>query len=122
MNKKEFLNEEQYQKINKKVNLFGKIMLIFGGLSFLVCTILLFGNLIDFEVRGLISILWVFSFALAGFGLMFYIKAHSRELSAYLVQQQMPIAKESIEKMAPTAGVAAEEIAKGIKKGLSEEE
>ena len=39
-----------------------------------------------------------------------------------MAQQQMPVAKESIEKMAPSAGVAAKEIAKGVKKGLKEED
>ena len=34
----------------------------------------------------------------------------------------MPIVKESMEKMAPSAGVSAKEIAKGIKEGISEEE
>ncbi len=34
----------------------------------------------------------------------------------------MPIAKEVIEKIAPSVGVAAKEIAKGIKEGLKDEE
>ena len=34
----------------------------------------------------------------------------------------MPIAKEGIDEMAPTIGNAAKEIAKGIKKGLKDEE
>ena len=34
----------------------------------------------------------------------------------------MPVAKEGIEKMAPAVGNAAEEIARGIKEGLKDEE
>lgn len=51
-----------------------------------------------------------------------FTTANRREINAFYVQQQMPIAKEGIEQMAPTAGVAAKEIAKGIKQGLKDEE
>lgn len=50
-----------------------------------------------------------------------YSTAKGREISAFYVQQQMPIAKEGINEIAPTIGNAAGEIAKGIKKGLDDE-
>lgn len=50
------------------------------------------------------------------------MRAHLRQISAYMAQQQMPIAKESIEKIAPSVGVAAKEITKGIKEGLEDDE
>lgn len=53
--------------------------------------------------------------------LIIYIISKQREINAFYVQQQMPIAQEGIEKMAPSAGVAAKEIAKGIKEGLNDE-
>lgn len=56
------------------------------------------------------------------FGAMFILTAKRREITAFTAQQVMPVAKEGIEKMAPTAGVTAKEIAKGIKKGLKDEE
>lgn len=48
--------------------------------------------------------------------------AKRRQILAFSAQQVMPIAKEGIDEMAPTIGNAAGEIAKGIKKGLSDEE
>ena len=48
--------------------------------------------------------------------------ARGREIIAFSVQQAMPVAQESIEKIAPSAGKAAKEIAKGIKEGLKDEE
>ena len=55
-------------------------------------------------------------------GSMLILTSKRREVNAFIVQQSMPIAKEGIEKMAPSAGVAAKEIAKGIKEGLKDEE
>lgn len=51
-----------------------------------------------------------------------YATAKGREINAFYVQQQIPIAKEGIEEMAPTVGNAVGEIARGIKKGLKDEE
>lgn len=46
---------------------------------------------------------------------------NQRNIMAYQTQQVMPIAQEKIEKMAPSMGTAAKEIAKGIKEGLSDD-
>ena len=51
-----------------------------------------------------------------------YFISKGREIAAFTTQQAMPIAKEGIDEMAPTIGNAAKEIAKGIKKGLKDEE
>lgn len=51
-----------------------------------------------------------------------YATAKGREIDAFYAQQQIPVAKEEIEEMAPTVGNAVGEIAKGIKKGLKDEE
>ncbi len=51
-----------------------------------------------------------------------YATAKGRKINAFYVQQQIPIAKEEIEEMAPTVGNAVGEIARGIKKGLKDEE
>lgn len=50
-----------------------------------------------------------------------YMVAKGRNILAFKAQQIMPVAKESIEEMAPTVGSAAGEIAKGIKKGLNDD-
>ena len=49
-----------------------------------------------------------------------YVFAKRREITAFTTQQVMPVAQEGIEKMAPTVGNAAKEVAKGIKEGLNE--
>lgn len=49
-----------------------------------------------------------------------YIIAKRREITAFQTQQVMPIAQEGIEKMAPTIGNAAGEIAKGITTGIKD--
>ena len=45
-----------------------------------------------------------------------YMVAKRRNIFAFQKQQVIPVAKESIEEMAPTIGSAVGEIAKGIKK------
>jgi flagellar basal body-associated protein FliL len=52
-------------------------------------------------------------------GIVMFI-AKRREIMAFTVQQTMPVAQEATEKMAPTVGVVAKEIAKGIKEGINE--
>lgn len=54
--------------------------------------------------------------------LILYITSKQREINAFYAQQQMPLAQEGMEKMGPSVGVAAKEIAKGIKEGLEEDE
>ena len=49
-----------------------------------------------------------------------YVFSKRREITAFTTQQVMPVAQEGIEKMAPTVGNAAKEVAKGIKEGLNE--
>ena len=53
--------------------------------------------------------------------LMFFMITKRREIMAYGMQDMRPLAEEGAEKMAPTAGKVAEEVAKGIKKGLDKE-
>lgn len=48
-----------------------------------------------------------------------YLIGNQREISAYMAQQQIPINKENLEKMSPSMGTAAKEIAKGVKEELS---
>lgn len=59
------------------------------------------------------------TFAVSG---SIYATAKGREITAFYTQQQMPVAKEGIDEMAPSASEAAKEIAKGVKEGLKDEE
>ncbi len=51
-----------------------------------------------------------------------YMFSKRREITAFTAQQVMPVAKEGIDEMAPTIGNAVGEIAKGIKKGLNDDD
>lgn len=51
-----------------------------------------------------------------------YLNSKGREIHAYTVQQSMPINQETMEKMAPTYGKVAKEVASGIKEGMTEDE
>ena len=77
----------------------------------------------DFDYPLLLCVLGGF-IVLAGLPISFmaYIVSKRREIAAYSVQQVMPVAKEGIETVAPSVGVAAKEITKGIKDGLNDEE
>ena len=117
---KPVLSEEQYQKTAKKLKTIGNILLIVGGISFLVCSVLVFGDFLSFEARGLVGFLWVFSFGVVGFGCVIKFMGSGREIMAFQAQSAMPIAKEGAKEMAPTAGAVAKEIAKGVKEGINE--
>lgn len=76
----------------------------------------------DFASTGFIlfgAFICIASFMIS---LSIFFIAKRRQILAFSAQQVMPIAKEGIDEMAPTIGNAAGEIAKGIKKGLSDEE
>jgi hypothetical protein len=94
----------------------GIILLIVG------IALVLFGFIAAFGFdKNNLFILAVLGLPCATFGLMFLLKGNGREIAAFNAQQHMPIAKESAEKMAPTAGKVAKEITKGIKSGLEDE-
>ena len=60
-----------------------------------------------------------------GFGLVLIMMAKRRSIMAYTMQQSMPVAQETTEKMTPTvakaAGHVAKEVARGIKEGKADE-
>ncbi len=146
MEEKKYLDENQYQQKVKKLKKTGKTFLIVGicmlilGIIFLAlgftgfgktginmaseagfnsmqATKEIFGN---FGLFVLGDILCTFGLLAIGIGGVIAIMAHRREIMAFTVQQSMPVAKEKINEMAPTIGNAANEVAKGIKKGLNE--
>ncbi|HPQ78990.1 MAG TPA: hypothetical protein PLG47_00865 [Candidatus Dojkabacteria bacterium] len=60
-------------------------------------------------------------FASIVLALMFFLFAKRRQITAFSVQQSMPVTKEGLEEMAPTLGEVGKEIAKGIKEGTKGE-
>ena len=59
----------------------------------------------------------IFTLVISGVLFLIYKK---REITAFTIQQTMPIAKEGIEEMSPTIGKAVKDVAKGITEGISE--
>ena len=122
---KEYLNEEKYNKIKKILKTIGFISLSIGVILFVMSLLIRVPEMGQdgwFELESKKDHLRFLSFI---FGLMlpmsmFFI-AYGREIRAFQAQQVMPVAKEGIEKMAPTAGVVAKEVTKGIKEGLNED-
>ena len=122
---KEYLSEEKYNNVKKVLKTIGLISLIVGIVLFISSFIMQVPEMNQpgwFEAESKKNHLRFLSFI---FGLMipfptFFI-AYGREIRAFQAQQGMPVAKEGIEKMAPTAGVVAKEITKGIKEGMNED-
>lgn len=126
MNQKQYLSEERYQKVNKVFKIFYLILSIIGiGMIIGGVVLLVKNSSIDyFNTEKLIAvILLVVGVALTILSLGdLFRHAFTRDITAYYAQQQMPLAQEGIEKIAPSVGVAAKEIAKGIKEGIENEE
>lgn len=141
MEKQEYLNEENYQRSNKKLKTVGKILLIIGIIIMVISFIMIvlsfmgFGNtavssignesfstgamqktaggmLGSFGLFALGGFMSTTGFGLTAVGGIIMFMAHRREITAYTTQQVMPIAQEGMEKMAPTIGKVGGEIAK----------
>ena len=117
MNDKEHLNEERYQKTKKKINIIGIVLLCIG----LPLAILGFVTTFVMHSENNLFFLMFLGMPMIFIGFSLIMASHMREISAFTAQQQMPIAKEGIEKISPSVGVAAKEIAKGVKEGLKDE-
>ena len=130
MSADEHLNEEKYQKTNRKLKRAGSIMMIIGGLMLCLLIVGIVTQIASFSThRGEFNPLLT---AVAGFAGVFglpilaigaylrFVIANGRNITSYFAQQQMPIAKEGIEKATPVVGKAAGSIAKEISKGIQE--
>ena len=149
---KKYLNEEEYIRNNKKVNRVGKVVLITGiiliifavllmvisflGLkntvnvynfnstddSFNLVTNSMFGSFGLFAIAVFLSFI---GFTCLMFGAVLTLTSHRREITAYTTQQAMPIVKETMDEVTPSAakaaGTVAKEVTKGVKEALNEE-
>lgn len=127
MRENEYLNEEQFKTNNKKVKTAGLIVLSIGIImliiGFFVIKVPKMGEYGWFELSSRSSFFKRVGFFLTVVGCMIrFVVGNHRQIMAYQVQQGMPIAQEGIEKMSPSMGNAAKEIAKGIKEGMSGDE
>lgn len=139
MNNNEYLTEERYNKANKKIKLAGVIILLVGlaiigfGVYMLIVansmSIPKMGEPNWFDASSAQSskqfaggALCIVGFFVTVVGcIVRFVIPNQRNIAAYQAQQMRPVAQEGIEKIAPSAGVAAKEIAKGVKEGLKDE-
>lgn len=135
MSTEEYLNEEKYQKTNKKMKKVGTIMMIIGGILLSLFFVSIFmqfasfgSNKPDFNpmLFGIFGVAGVFGLPIFAAGAYIrFVISNGRNITSYLAQQQMPVAKEGIEKATPVvskaAGSVAKEVAKGIKEGTKDE-
>ena len=140
MNNNEYLTEERYNKANKKIKFAGVIILLVGlaiigfGVYMLIVansmSIPKMGEPNWFDMSSAQSskqftggALCIVGFFVTVVGCMVrFVIPNQRNIAAYQAQQMRPVVQEGIEKISPSAGVAAKEIAKGIKEGLKDEE
>ena len=146
MEKKEYLNEEQYLKTANKLKSLGKTVLIVGVVGLILGLVLTIVGLLGFGktatdtigsfdsnptgvvggALGSIGLLILGGFIdFVGFtataaGAVILVIAHKREITAFTVQQTMPLMQEGVEKITPTVSNAAGSIAKEISKGIQE--
>ena len=124
MENNKYLNEERYQKFNKTFKILYLILSLIGIGMIIGGIILLVSNKsVDyFSIEKLIGCaLIVVGIALSILSIGDLLRhTFTRDIVSYYAQQQMPIAKEGIEKISPSVGVAAKEIAKGVKEGLND--
>lgn len=122
-----YLNEENYQKINKNINKGGLALFIIGILmeitSIIVVVISIIGitNNANSSIFPLIicALLIAFGGVAVKLGMNLLFVGHKREIVAFQAQQVMPVAKEEIGEIAPTIGKSAGDIAAGIREGLN---
>ena len=125
-NENQYLNEAKYKKIKG-------VLITIGCISIVVAVILLIlaitkqvpdmGQDNWFEEQTAKNLLFGGSFV---FGLMIplvvFPMAFARDINAFSAQSTIPVAKETVNEMAPSAGTVAKEVTKGIKEGLNDEE
>ena len=123
--KKEYLSEEKYEKIKKVLIKIGLISIIIAVVLLITSFVIKVPELGEEGWSDAQTTVGIMRFGAFVFGVFLpfpiFGVAFGREITAFNAQQSMPIAQEGIEKMAPSMGTAAKEIAKGIKDGLSDD-
>lgn len=128
--KGKYVNEENHQKVKRKLKTVGKILLSIGivtSITGIILLILGFANVGDFSsnidmVLFMVGgFLFAIGFAILGFGIYATFFAHAREIGSYTASSVAPVLKETTEYIAPTinntVGGMAESISEGIASG-----
>ena len=128
-----YLNEESYQKANKKVKIAGAIIIILGlallGLG--IYTLVMASKIVEpsmsdpnwfnvssskmkMESTGMFMVIPSIFVIIVGCMVRFIIP-NQRKIMAYRLQQMMPLTKEGVEEMTPAMKKLAKELKDGIK-------
>ena len=128
-NKNEIVNEQNYQRIKKKVKKIAAFLIIFGIIFAAVgITLIVLANKNDESTpsAGLMigSFFTIFiGIALVIFGVVTLITAHQREILAFHAGGMLPVAKDVVnytsDNIAPAAGKGFETITKSVTSGIA---
>ena len=124
MNNNQFLNEEKYQKIKKKMKIIALISLIIGLALFAVAIFTHIPAMSEdgwFEAKHTQSLLFFGGFIFTiMIPLPLLFMSHARDIAAFQAQSMMPVAKEGVKEMAPTMGQTAGTIMKEMAPAMKE--
>ncbi len=128
-----YLNEEQYQKANRKIKIAGTIVIVLGLalLGFGIYTLIMSNKIVEpsmtssnwfsvssskmkMQSMGMFMVIPSIFVIIVGCMIRFVIP-NQRQIMAYKLQQMIPLTKEGVEEMTPTMKKVASEITKGIK-------
>ena len=128
-----YLNEEQYQKANRKIKIVGTIVIVLGLalLGFGIYTLIMSNKIVEpsmtssnwfsvssskmkMQSMGMFMVIPSIFVIIVGCMIRFVIP-NQRQIMAYKLQQMIPLTKEGVEEMTPTMKKVASEITKGIK-------
>ncbi|MBQ1813037.1 MAG: hypothetical protein II119_03740 [Bacilli bacterium] len=133
MMENKYLNEEQYQKANRKIKIAGTIVIVLGLalLGFGIYTLIMSNKIVEpsmtssnwfsvssskmkMQSMGMFMVIPSIFVIIVGCMIRFVIP-NQRQIMAYKLQQMIPLTKEGVEEMTPTMKKVASEITKGIK-------
>lgn len=124
MEENKYLNEKKYQKIKKTLITIGCISIV---IAVTLLVLALTKNVPEMGQDDWFEAGESRMFMLFGafvFGIIIpmatFMTAFARDINAFNAQSTIPVAKEAVNEMAPTAGNVAKEITKGVKEGLNE--
>ena len=128
-----YLNEESYEKANKKVKIVGTIIILIGLalLGFGIYTLVMASKIVEpsmsssdwfsissgkmrMESTGMFMVIPSIFVIIVGCMVRFIIP-NQRKIAAYQIQQMVPLAKEGVEEMTPTMNKVAKELKDVIK-------
>ncbi len=124
--KKKFLSEENYQQNKAKIKRISKILMCVGvpfivaGIVLLIVSTVNMGNfdnsLFDLAFVG-IPLLFIGMVCLM-FGIQLAVFAHKRDIASFVATSTVPVVKEVVEDVTPTAGKAIKTVVKSVRDGI----